>query len=282
VPPGPEVRYGVHFLSSGPGVTPLLSPLAPTLGRSHFPFRVRHHPTKLTMLKLALSLLVITSFLGCVSKPVSTGPKPVIRTVALIPATLPQQYSIQSTTAIQFLIPIAAAAAAIDSKAKAKTFADKLRSPDFQIDQELTGAVVESLKAKGYEVTLLQNIQRSADSPDYFDYPKLSHSADATVHVYFSDVGLESPRGKTEFFQRVNVTGMVYVPQNKTYPYESSIFYGIDAKEGKEWAILADPKHVYPSFDFVLSNLDTVRANFKVGVKLVAERLADQIHGAIR
>jgi hypothetical protein len=32
VPPGPEARYGVHFLSSGPGVTPLLSPLAPTLG----------------------------------------------------------------------------------------------------------------------------------------------------------------------------------------------------------------------------------------------------------
>jgi hypothetical protein len=32
VPPGPEARYGVHFLSSGPGVTPSLSPLAPTLG----------------------------------------------------------------------------------------------------------------------------------------------------------------------------------------------------------------------------------------------------------
>jgi hypothetical protein len=31
VPPGPEVRYGVHFLTSGPGVTPSLSPLAPTL-----------------------------------------------------------------------------------------------------------------------------------------------------------------------------------------------------------------------------------------------------------
>jgi hypothetical protein len=32
MPPGPEARYGVHFLSSGPGGTPLLSPLAPTLG----------------------------------------------------------------------------------------------------------------------------------------------------------------------------------------------------------------------------------------------------------
>jgi hypothetical protein len=37
VPPGPEVRYGVHFLSSGPGVTPLLSPLAPTLGTTKTP-----------------------------------------------------------------------------------------------------------------------------------------------------------------------------------------------------------------------------------------------------
>jgi hypothetical protein len=33
VPPGPEIRYGVHFLSSGPDVTPSLFPLAPTLGR---------------------------------------------------------------------------------------------------------------------------------------------------------------------------------------------------------------------------------------------------------
>jgi hypothetical protein len=32
MPPGPEPRYGVHFLSSGPGGTPSLSPLAPTLG----------------------------------------------------------------------------------------------------------------------------------------------------------------------------------------------------------------------------------------------------------
>jgi hypothetical protein len=32
VPPGPEPRYGVHFLFSGPGVPPSASPLARTLG----------------------------------------------------------------------------------------------------------------------------------------------------------------------------------------------------------------------------------------------------------
>jgi hypothetical protein len=31
-PPGPEPRYGVHFLFSGPGVPPSASPLAQTLG----------------------------------------------------------------------------------------------------------------------------------------------------------------------------------------------------------------------------------------------------------
>jgi hypothetical protein len=34
MPPGPEARYGVHFLSSGPDGIPPLSPLAPTLGRT--------------------------------------------------------------------------------------------------------------------------------------------------------------------------------------------------------------------------------------------------------
>jgi hypothetical protein len=234
------------------------------------------------MFKRNFILLAAAFLVGCASKSVDTGPKPVIRTVALIPATLPQSYSIQSPTAIQFLIPIAAAAAAMDGRAKGKVFAEKLKSPDFQIDQDLTDAVAASLKAKGYEVTILQNLQRTAGSPDYFEYAKLPESADAIVHVYFSDVGLESPRGKTEFFQRLNVTGAIYVPKNKSYPYESAIYYGIDAKEGKDWAIAADPKHVYPSFEYVISNLDTVRANFKVGLALVADRLADQIHAAMK
>lgn len=234
------------------------------------------------MLKRTFTLIALTLLVGCASKPVDTGPKPVIRSVALVPATLPQSYSLQSTTAVQFLIPLAALAAASDSKAKAKVFTEKLSAPDFQIDRDLTEAVAGALKAKGYEVTVLQNLQRLPGSPDYFDYSKLTHGSDATAHVYFSDVGLESPRGRTEFFQRLNISGMVYVPVNKSYPYETTIHYGIDARDGKDWAIAADAQHVYPNFEFVVNNLGTVRANFKTGIQLVAARIAEQIHAAIK
>jgi hypothetical protein len=55
VPPGPEARYGVHFLSSGPGGTPLLSPLARTLGAS------RYH----SCFSLCVCLLSCTRGHGC-------------------------------------------------------------------------------------------------------------------------------------------------------------------------------------------------------------------------
>jgi hypothetical protein len=41
MPPGPGRRYGVHFRRPGPGVTPLSSPLAPTLGCTKTAFEVR-------------------------------------------------------------------------------------------------------------------------------------------------------------------------------------------------------------------------------------------------
>jgi hypothetical protein len=42
VPPGPEPRYGVHCLFSGPGVPPSVLPLAQTLGSTKQAFPVLH------------------------------------------------------------------------------------------------------------------------------------------------------------------------------------------------------------------------------------------------
>jgi hypothetical protein len=69
VPPGPEVRYGVHFLSSGPGVTPLLSPLAPTLGVAiQFHPHMAHLERSVATLRLSGDDLVprdVSALLGC-------------------------------------------------------------------------------------------------------------------------------------------------------------------------------------------------------------------------
>jgi hypothetical protein len=230
-----------------------------------------------------LLLLLATVFLfGCASKQVPTGPKPVVRSIALVPATLPQAYSLQNLSAVQFLVPIASLGYAMNSKAKAALLTQKIAADSFRIDQDLTDAVMNALRSKGYEVNMVSDLKRVVGSPDYIEYEKLPHVGDALVHVYFADVGIESPRSSTNYFQRVNVNTMVYVQQNKSYPYESAIYYGVDAKPGKEWAIEADPTLVYPDFDFVINNLETVRTNFKTGVKLAAERIADNIHAALK
>jgi hypothetical protein len=49
VPPGPAGRYGVHCLPSGPGVTPLASTLAPTLGSTF-----KHHGAPASQFKCSV------------------------------------------------------------------------------------------------------------------------------------------------------------------------------------------------------------------------------------
>ena len=59
-----------------------------------------------------------------------------------------------------------------------------------------------------------------------------------------------------------------------TYLYEADIYYGADAKNGKEWAIAADKKFAYPSFDAVISNIDDVRSAFATGALEISKRMS--------
>ena len=61
-----------------------------------------------------------------------------------------------------------------------------------------------------------------------------------------------------------------------------SIYFGVDAKEGKKWAIMADEKFAYPSFDVVLTNLESVQGAFSTGVREIAKRMSEQIHSAVK
>jgi hypothetical protein len=64
--------------------------------------------------------------------------------------------------------------------------------------------------------------------------------------------------------------------------YSESIYFGVDAKEGKKWAIMADARFGYPSFDVVLTNLESVQGAFSTGVREIAKRMSEQIHEAVR
>lgn len=233
-----------------------------------------------------LKTLLLTAFaaliVGCASKPVYTGPKPIVRTIAIIPATLPQYYSLQNLSAIQFLVPIANIGYAMNSKEKAKLLTERIPAISFRIDEDLTAAVAESLRSKGYEVTVLSDVKRRPNDPDSIEYESFPHSTDALLHVYFSDVGVVSPRTTTDYLPRVNVSAMTFVKQNRSYPYETTIYYGVDSKEGTDYSIAADPKHSYPDFESIINNLDLVRSNIRTSVGRIAQRIAEQAHAALK
>jgi hypothetical protein len=231
----------------------------------------------LNLIKVLLLALAAAVLAGCAA-PAPKGPKPVVRTIDLIPATLPQYYTLQNESAVTFFVPIAGIAYGMNAKAQAKLLTEKLPAAGFSPDENLTNAVAAALREKGYEVNVLKNVQRLPGSPDSIDYAKLAHKADALAHVYFSDVGLHSPRNNTDYLSRVIVYSQVYVQSDKSWPHGASYAYGSGAQDYKEYGVAGDPSHKFSDFDDVMANLEKLRNHVNVGAKAIGQLVAERIH----
>lgn len=231
------------------------------------------------------SLLLTSTVLlatACSSAPKVAEPKPVIKSIALIPATSPVNYTLENLSAVQFVIPLAATFNYLDSKEKAKAFNQKLSARPVSLGGSLTDEVAKSLRSFGYEVQILDNVARPPDDLDNVDYTKVVTTADAVLHVRFTEVGLLSTRSSPSYLPRVDAYGTLFVKGRSSYLYEQEIYYGVDARAGKAWSIPSDPTFAYPSFDAVISGIDAVRGAFQTGAVAISKRMAEQVHKSIR
>ena len=208
--------------------------------------------------------------------------KPTIKSIAIVPATDPASYTIQNASGIQWVLPITSAGYALDNRAKAKLFTERLAATKFAPGRQFTYAMAEALRSHGYSVQILENITRTTNDPDNIDYKELSYSADAVLHLYFSEIGFRSPPTSTNYLPRLNARGIVFVKNHPDYLYDETIYFGIDARPGKTWAIVADEKFAYSGFDPILENLDSVKAAFSTAIREVSMRMSGQIHAAIK
>jgi uncharacterized lipoprotein YmbA len=104
------------------------------------------------MMKLMLSVAVALLTSGCATQPKTALAKPVVRTIAIIPATNPAAYSFENQSAVQFLIPLAATVNYLDSKSKAKAFNEKLLAQPLPLGTKLTDEIATELRGYGYQV----------------------------------------------------------------------------------------------------------------------------------
>jgi hypothetical protein len=127
-------------------------------------------------------------------------------------------------------------------------------------------------------------VVRVKDDPDNLDCERLAYSADVVLHLYFAESGLYSPRWTLNYLPRVNASGIVYVTGRADYLNGETRYFGIDAREGKSWAIPADEKFFYPDFEPVLARMDHVRSGFSIssGIDELSKRMSEQIHAALK
>ncbi|KNZ31224.1 MAG: hypothetical protein AD742_18725 [Methylibium sp. NZG] len=234
------------------------------------------------MFKLMVSLASLLVLTACAGTPKPAGPKPVIRSIAIVPATNPPQFSFAHTSALTALIPITSVFTHFDSKAKGVLFNERMLPVRQQLGMALSDGVASALRGHGYQVQVLDGIQRPADDLDNVDYEKVVAQADAVLHVRFTEVGLSSPVTAHGYLPRVNTVGTLFIKGHSDYLYDEAVYYGVDARKDKSWAILADKRFSYADFDTVMSSLESVRNAFETGVGEISKRMSQQIHDSIK
>jgi hypothetical protein len=227
----------------------------------------------MTRVLTVILLLALSTACATHSKPLA---REEIRSIAVIPATNPRWYSFENAAPpvgypFQFWVN------KLDSKNKAKRFNDELASEPNRLGTEFTDEVVAALRGYGFTVEILDGVPRPVDDPDNVDYDKISANSDAILHISLSEVGLYSAHMSQKYIPRVNASGKLFVKGHDGTLYDEDIYYGVDAKKGKTWAILPDPEFAYPTFDAVMSHVDEIRSSFSVGALEIAKRMSEQV-----
>jgi hypothetical protein len=228
-----------------------------------------------------LIVFLAAGFLGaCASHPKIVASKPVIHSIAIIPATDPAWYSFENVNAIVYAVPVTFFANKLDSRHKAKLFNDKLKSPPLPLGSELTENVAAALRSDGFAVEILNDVKRPPKEPDDVDYDGISTNADAILHLKIDEVGLYSSHTSADYIPRVNVSAKLFVKGQDDNLYDEDLYYGVDAKKDKSWAIMPDARFAYPSFEAVMTGTDDVRAAFETGAREIGSRISEQINGS--
>jgi hypothetical protein len=225
-----------------------------------------------------LFFVLICALLGaCASHPKVAVAKPLIHSIAIIPATNPTWYSFENA-APPIGYPFQYWVNKVDSKNKAKAFNDKLNEPPLNLGTAVTQEVAAALQSRGFKVEILEDIKRPAAEPDNVDYDKITTHADAILHLWIDEVGLYSAHTSTNYIPRVNIFARLFVKGQEDNVYDNNLYYGVDAKKGKEWAIVPEAKFAYPSFGAVMANIDSVRLAFDTGAQEISLKISEQIY----
>ena len=207
------------------------------------------------------------------------GPKPVIQSVAVIPAThMPLTFEYSASLFVPFIArQIVNRVNANLGETNAKIINDKLTAENLDLGKQLTELVVKQLQDAGLTVELLGNVERKPGAPDNVDYTKVTHNSDAILHVYFSDLTYQSPRGQSAYWPRVSTGALVYDKTGKKYLYESTSYLDRGAKESNTGYFDAKDDLSFESQEVMIDQTAKLRTNLERVTTQAGEYLGKNI-----
>lgn len=229
-----------------------------------------------------LPVLALTLLSACASGPAAPVAKPVIKKIALVPAAEPKAISFESRSTAGVLVPLLGLAAAADTRNRQAQLSARLQLERVALGDKLTQQMAAALREAGYEVEIVADVKRPADDPDNVDLLALETGADAVLQVRVVDVGIYSGHFSASYVPRVVTYGLMYSKGGVHTLYDAEVHYGAHAKEGKDWAVLGDPKHAWSGPDEILAKADDVKGAFVAGTSAAGSRMAQQVLAALK
>ncbi|MCY7316508.1 MAG: hypothetical protein LH480_13060 [Rubrivivax sp.] len=133
---------------------------------------------------------MLTLIVACASPFPEDMVKPVIRSIAIVPATEPLRVTLESRSIVGLFIPVVGLVAASEAKQKQARIAAALLVDKLSLAEKLTQQVVADPQLAGYQVEVPSNLNRPKDYPDSIDILTVNHTADAILQSQLSDVGV--------------------------------------------------------------------------------------------
>lgn len=202
-----------------------------------------------------------------------------VRRIALVAASDPAEFTVQSKTGLAFLVPLAATVMHFNSKDMTQQFSERIRARQPNYAAFFTEQVM-GLRAAGYQVFLLSDIARPADAPDSIDYEKAVFDADIALQVRIDEMGFYSGMGSRAFVPKIAVGGISFTRGGASYPYDAGLLYGVGAKADKDWAVESPESANFDDFEALMAGVGAVDAVYRDALTQLAQRLASQFQGA--
>ena len=235
-----------------------------------------------TTTRIGLIALVLLAT-GCASsrKVETLGPRPVVKTIAVLPIKDPGKFALENRNLARVVIPIVGLAGKMDSREKAKVFTTTMLQEKKPFANNLAKAVVDALNAQGYQAFLLGGTRGGPDDPWRIAPVKLSDKADAVLRVSFDEIGVFSGDVSSDYLPKISVDGRLLSTVDGKELYEQSLHYGVRARENVTWGVLADPQFTYPTFEALIEQPAKIADDLDSGAQALGRRMAENIKKAL-